>query len=167
MQRVGSRAPGGLDSTSTDWKTMSDRLFGLIVLIASVAYFMAAANIQTSFLVDPVGPKLFPRMVSAVAALCALLIIIKPDEEPAWPGLATWFRLLLALLVLIAYAYTLKPLGFLIPTAVAATVLSYQIQSRLLPALLTGIGLSGGLFLLFRFALGLSLLPVPRSWMGG
>lgn len=146
---------------------MSDRLFGLIVLIASVAYFMAAANIPTSFLVDPVGPKVFPRLVSGIAALCALLIMLRPDDEPAWPGVATWFRLMIALLVLIAYAYTLKPLGFLIPTAVAAGVLSFQIHSRALPAILTGIGLSAGLFMLFKFALGLSLFAVPRSWMGG
>ncbi len=146
---------------------MSDRLFGLVVLIASVAYFMAAANIPTGFLVDPLGPKVFPRLVSAIAALCALLILIKPDAEPDWPDLGTWFRLLLALLVLIAYAYTLKPLGFLIPTAVAAGVLSFQIHARPLPALLTGIGLSVGLFILFRFVLGLSLFAVPRSWMGG
>lgn len=145
---------------------MSDRLFGLIVLIGSVAYFMAAANIPTSFLVDPVGPKLFPRLISGVAGLCALLIIIKPDAEPEWPGAGTWLRLAVALAVLIAYAYTLKPLGFLIPTAVAAGVLSYQIQSRLIAAILTGIGLSGGLFLIFKFALGLSLLPIPRTWMG-
>lgn len=144
---------------------MSDRLFGLIVLIGSVAYFMAAANIPTSFLVDPVGPKLFPRLISSVAGLCALLIIIKPDAEPEWPGTGTWLRLAVALAVLVAYAYTLKPLGFLIPTAVAAGVLSYQIQSGRIAAILTGIGLSGGLFLIFKFALGLSLLPIPRTWM--
>ncbi len=145
---------------------MSDRLFGLIVLIGSVAYFLAAANIPTSFLVDPVGPKLFPRMISAVAGLCALLIVIKPDEEPEWPVAGTWFRLAIALAVLVAYAYTLKPLGFLIPTAVAAGVLSYQIQARVVAAVLTGIGLSGGLFIIFKFALGLSLFAVPRAWLG-
>ncbi len=145
---------------------MSDRLFGLVVLIGSVAYFLAAANIPTGFLVDPVGPKLFPRLVSGIAALCALLIIIQPDNDPEWPMAMTWLRLAIALSVLVAYAYTLKPLGFLIPTAVAASVISYQIQSRVVPAILTGIGLSAGLFLLFKFALGLSLFPVPRSWMG-
>ena len=69
---------------------MSDRLFGLIVLIGSVAYFMAAASIPTGFLVDPVGPKLFPRLISGIAGLCALLIVIKPDDEPTWPDLGTW-----------------------------------------------------------------------------
>lgn len=145
---------------------MSDRLFGVVVLLGSIAYFLAASNIPTGFLVDPVGPKLFPRLVAGVAALCALLIIIKPDQEPAWPGAGTWLSLAIALGTLVAYAYALKPLGFLIPTAVAATVLSFQIRSNAWIALLTGIGLSGGLFLLFKFALGLSLFPVPRSWLG-
>ena len=145
---------------------MSDRIFALIVLIAAIAYIVAAADIPTGFLVDPVGPKMFPRMVGGVAALCALLILIKPDDNPVWPDSMTWLKLFIAFAVLVAYAYTLKPLGFLIPTAIAAGVLSYQIRSRALPALLTGLGLSGGLFLIFKFALGLSLFPVPRSWMG-
>lgn len=145
---------------------MSDRLFGVAVLLGSIAYFMAATNIPTGFLVDPVGPKLFPKLVAGVAALCALLIIIKPDEEPSWPDSLTWFRLSVALCTLIAYAYALKPLGFLIPTAIAAAILSYQIRSSPITALLTGVGLSGGLFLLFKYALGLSLFAVPRGWLG-
>jgi putative tricarboxylic transport membrane protein len=144
---------------------MSDRLFGVVMLVSSIAYFIASASIPTGFLVDPVGPKLFPRLVSAVAALCAMLIILNPDDEPHWPAAATWFKLLIALSVLVAYAYTLKPLGFLIPTAITAAVLSYQIHSRALPAVLTGLGLSAGLYIIFKFALGLSLLAVPKGWI--
>lgn len=144
---------------------MSDRLFGVAVLIGSIAYFMAATNIPTGFLVDPVGPKLFPKLIAGVAVLCSLLIIIKPDDEPGWPDPLTWLRLLVALCTLIAYAYALKPLGFLLPTAIAAAILSFQIRSSLLTAVLTGIGLSGGLFMLFKYALGLSLFAVPRGWL--
>lgn len=142
---------------------MSDRLFGTIVLLGSIGYFVASTGIPTGFLVDPVGPKTFPMLVSGIAALCAVLIIIKPDEEPEWPSVRTWLKLLLAFVTLVSYAYTLKPLGFLIPTAVAATVLSYQIRARLLPAILTGAGLSAGLFVLFKFALGLSLVAIPEG----
>lgn len=145
---------------------MSDRLFGIIVLLGSVGYFVASTSIPTGFLVDPVGPKTFPMLVSAIAALCAVLIIVKPDDEPEWPSIGTWLKLALALGTLLAYAYTLKPLGFLIPTAIAAMVLSYQIHARLLPSLLTGVGLSAGLFVVFRFALGLSLVAIPKAWLG-
>jgi len=145
---------------------VSDRLFALIVLLAAIAYIVAAADIPTGFLVDPVGPKMFPRLVGGVAALCALLILIKPDEDPKWPDGLTWLRLFIAFAVLVAYAYTLKPLGFLIPTAIAAGVLSYQIRARAMPALFTGIALSGGLFVIFKYVLDLGLFAIPRDWMG-
>ena len=71
-----------------------------------------------------------------------------------------------AVAVLVVYAYTLKPLGFLLPTALVAAVLSYQIAPRARFAALTGVSLSIGLFLIFRFALGLGLVAFPR-WLTG
>ena len=146
---------------------MSDRLLGVVAVLAGLGYAFAATGIQTSFLSDPVGPKAFPVALGGIIALCGALIAIKPDEPgPAWPGARTWGALGLAVLVLTGYAYALVPLGFLIPTAIAAGVLSYQIRPRPVAAVLTGIGLSLGLFALFRFVLGLSLAGVPRAWLG-
>jgi len=142
---------------------LSDRLFGLVVLMTALAYIASATQIQTSFLQDPVGPKAFPMLVGTVAAISALVMIIKPDPSPQWPGLKTLGALSVALIVLVAYAYALKPFGFLLPTAVTATILSYQISARALPALLTGTGLSVGLFVLFKYALNLGLVPFPKG----
>ena len=144
----------------------SDRIFGLVVLMTALAYIASATQIQTSFLSDPLGPKAFPILIGAVAAICAMVLIFKPDPDPDWPGMRTFGAILAALVVLVAYAYALKPLGFIIPTVFAAGFLSYQISPRALPAALTGLGLSVGLFVLFRFALGLSLFPFPKDWMG-
>ena len=143
---------------------MSDRLFGLTAILVALGYIFSATSIQTSFLSDPVGPKSFPYAVGGLAVLAALAIIIKPDDEPEWPSLATFGRLLIAVIVLVGYAYTLTPLAFVIPTAVTAGLLSYQIRPRALPAALTGVGLSVGLFILFKFALGLGLYAFPRNW---
>ena len=143
----------------------SDRLFGLIVLIVALAYGASATRIETSFLADPVGPKAFPIIIAAIAALCALVFLFKPDEDPEWPDLWTFGRIGIALLVLFGYATTLKPLGFIIPTAIASGLLSYQIQDRVKTALLTGAGLSLGLFFIFRYVLDLSLFAFPRGWM--
>ena len=143
---------------------MSDRLFGLTAILVALGYIFSATSIQTSFLSDPVGPKSFPYAVGGLAVLAALAIVIKPDDDPEWPSLATFGRLLIAVMVLVGYAYTLTPLAFVIPTAVTAGLLSYQIRPRALPAALTGVGLSGGLFILFKFALGLGLYAFPRNW---
>ncbi|SEV94653.1 putative tricarboxylic transport membrane protein [Aliiroseovarius sediminilitoris] len=144
----------------------SDRIFGAVVTLVALAYVASAAQIQTSFMADPVGPKTFPILIGSVAALCGIIVAVKPDPDPEWPVLATFGSLALAVVVLVGYAYALKPLGFLIPTAITATILSYQIEPRAWRAVLAGIGLSVGLFLIFKFALGLGLVPFPKSLTG-
>lgn len=145
---------------------MSDRIFGLIVALVALAYIAGATGIETGFMMDPVGPKTFPMLIGGVAALCGLLVVLKPDDDPAWPGWRVFVALAIATGVMVLYAYALKPFGFLLPTAVTAAVLSYQIRPRWLPAVFTGIGLAVGLFAIFRYALGLGLVPFPARWLG-
>lgn len=144
----------------------SDRIFGLVALVVALAYVASATQIQSSFLTDPVGPKAFPILVGAVAALSCLVMIARPDHDPTWPGLGTWGSLAVAVAVLVACAYSLKPMGFILPAAVAAGILSYQISPRAVPAAISGVCLSVGLFILFRYALGLGLVPFPKGITG-
>jgi putative tricarboxylic transport membrane protein len=144
----------------------SDRIFGLVVLFVALAYIASATQIQTSFLADPVGPKAFPIIIGCVAGLSALFMILKPDPDPDWPGLKTFGALLVAALVLVIYAYTLRPFGFIVPTAFAAAILSFQIAPNLRAAVITGAALSVGLFVLFKFALGLGLVAFPKGLIG-
>lgn len=55
----------------------SDRIFGLVALMVALAYVASATQIQTSFLSDPIGPKAFPILVGAVAAICSLVLIVR------------------------------------------------------------------------------------------
>lgn len=144
----------------------SDRIFGLVVTLVALAYIASATQIQTSFLTDPVGSKTFPYLIGGIAALCGMALVLKPDPDPDWPGLRTFGALAFSVLVLVGYAFALKPLGFLVPTAIAAGILSYQISPRAVPAAITGVGLSVGLFLLFKYALGLGLIPFPKGLFG-
>ena len=144
----------------------SDRVFGLVAALVALAYIVSATNIQTSFLSDPVGPKVFPIAIGVIAMLCSLYLVLRPDADPDWPAGRTFLALGFAVIVLVAYAYALKPLGFLLPTAVVAAVLSYQISPRARFAAVTGVSLSVCLFLIFRFALGLGLVAFPK-WLTG
>jgi len=91
-----------------------------------------------------------------------LVMIFKPDPDPDWPGPKSWAAMGVAVLVLALYAVLLTPLGFLLPTAITAAILSYQISPRAGPAALAGLGLSLGLFALFKFALGLGNIVAYR-----
>jgi len=142
----------------------SDRIFGLVVLCVALAFIASAFQIQTSFLSDPVGTKSFPILIGCVAAICSLFVILRPDADPEWPGLKTFAALGIAVAILVAYAYALKPLGFIMPTFFAASILSYQLRPRPYPAIVAGASLSVGLFILFKFVLGLGLFGFPRGW---
>jgi len=144
----------------------SDRIFGLVVLLVALAFIASAMQIQTSFLSDPVGSKTFPILIGSVTAICSLIMVLRPDPDPEWPVHRTFGALAIAVAVLVGYAFALKPLGFLLPTFVAASVLSYQISPRARPALITGVGLSAGLFVLFKFVLGLGLMAGPKGFFG-
>ena len=145
---------------------MSDRIFGLVVILVALAYIAGALQIQTSFLSDPVGSKTFPIIVASIAVLCGGIMIFRPDAEPDWPELRTVLSLAVSVVLLIAYSYALKPLGFILPTAVAAGILSYQISPRPAYAAMAGIGLSVGLFVLFKMILGLGLVAFPKGLLG-
>lgn len=137
------------------------------MILGALAFIASALQIQTSFMSDPVGSKTFPILLGGVAILCGLVMVLRPDDEPDWPDGATLFHIAIAVAVMVGYAYTLKPLGFLLPTAICAAVLSYQISPRLVPSVATGLGLSLGLFFIFKYALGLGLQPLPKALIGG
>ena len=144
----------------------SDRIFGLIAAVVALAYIASSTQIKSGFMTDPVGPKGFPLLVGGVAAVCAMFMVFKPDENPTWPGLRTLGSLLFSVVVLVCYAYALKPLGFLVPTALAAGILSYQITPGIKSAFAAGVGLSAILFVIFKYALGLGLYAFPK-WLIG
>jgi len=140
----------------------SDRIFGLIVLITAVAYIAAATQIQTNMFSGEYLPKLFPMLIGGVAAVSALVLVFKPDPDPEWPMARTWGNLLVAVIVLAVYSVMIAPLGFILPTAIAAMILSYQISPNAKQAVLAGVGLSLGLFVLFSFVLQLGNVVAYR-----
>lgn len=140
-----------------------DRIFGSVMIVVALGYILSASGIQTSFMSDPVGPRIFPYMIATVVILSALVMVLRPDPDQDWPAGPMVAQLALALLVLVAYAYAITPLGFLIPTAIAAGVLSWQIGGHPMRAALSGLGLSVGLFVLFRVILGLGLKGLPAG----
>ncbi len=144
----------------------TDRIFGVVVILVALAFIASAYNLPAGSIFDKLGPRAFPMIIGVGMALSATMLILRPDGEPDWPAGKTILALAFATVVLVGYALSLGSLGFLIPTAIAASVLSYQIRPTPLPAVLTGIGLSVGLFIIFKYALGLSLLAFPRSLMG-
>lgn len=140
---------------------MSDRIFGGVGIALAIFFIWQATLIQESFIQDAVGPKTFPIIIGTVLGLSSLYILVRPDRNPLWPRFGGLLEIGLAVLVMIAYALALREIGFLIATAVAAAYLSWRLETSPLKAILAGIFISGGLYVVFRLVLGLSLARGP------
>lgn len=143
---------------------MSDRIFGVIGLLLAIGFTFAALAIEESFLSDAVGPKAFPLIVAAVLGLSSIVIALRPDAAPDWPSLGRLAEILAAVVVMILYAQLLPEIGFVFATALAATYLTWRLGSGPIASVLTGVGTSVGIYVIFHLVLGLSLARGPLGF---
>lgn len=140
---------------------MSDRILGIVCVVLAGLFIWQATQVETGFIVDPLGPRVFPMIVGAMLGLAGLYPILRPDPEPAWPSRARVLEIGFAVLVMVFFAAFVGNLGFVATTTVTAGLLSWRLGSRPLAALLTGVGIAVVIYVLFHFALGISLARGP------
>lgn len=135
---------------------MSDRLVGLALIAAAAWYGWTAGEYQADF-ADPLGPSAFPRLLAPCIAALGLWLTLRPDPEPEWPDGATLLAQAVGVGLMTVYAFVLMPVGFLLSTAVLATLLAVMLGARILSAAAVGIAISVGCYTLFTYALELAL----------
>lgn len=140
---------------------MSDRALGVACIVLAAAYAWFASLTPLSFMSDPLGPKAFPYIIAGVLALAGVYPIVRPDPEPDWPAPGRVLEIVFAVAVMIAYTYALPEFGFVASTAVTAALLSWRLAARPLAAIVAGIGISVGIYVVFHMILGLSLARGP------
>ncbi len=138
-------------------RRLSDRIAGVIILALAVWYWWIANGFRESF-GDPVGPSAFPQMVAVPTALFALFMIVRPDPSPAWVRGWRLARQAGFLATLLAYPLLIEPLGFPASTLLGTAVLARLLGARWLAAVITGLVVGPGLYVIFDPLLG---LPLP------
>ena len=140
---------------------MSDRILGGASVVLAIFFIWAATQIELSFLSDPVGPKTFPIIIGVMVGVAGLVIMLRPDPEPQWPALGRILEIVAAVVVMVAYAELLPEIGFVIATAIAAAFLSWRLGAGPIQAVIAGIAISAGIYVIFHLILGLSLARGP------
>lgn len=143
---------------------MSDRIFGVVGLCLAAFYIWAASIVPDSFMVDVIGPRTFPYIVGGVLAVCSLVFVLQPDPEPHWPVMRDFMEIGFAAAVMFLYAWVLPAIGFAISTVFATAYLTWRLGAAPLPALVTGVGTSAGIYVVFYLVLGLSLAKGPLGF---
>ena len=136
---------------------MGERAFGIISLIIACGYVYVASLTKLSFISDPVGPKQFPYILGFFWGLSSLLIIFQPEFKPKWPSFYKFLEIIFITIVLIAYAYALPVVGFVISTLITTFILAWRLGVEMFKALMFGLAVSFTIYFLFHGILGLSL----------
>lgn len=96
---------------------IADRIFATISLLIIIGYgIIAFTVIKAPFQYDPLGPESWPQILAIVSGLCALYLLLKPDNIILDISKSVFLRLATVTILLFGYAYTYEPLGFIIAT---------------------------------------------------
>jgi putative tricarboxylic transport membrane protein len=142
---------------------VSDRIAGILLAAIAVWFGWTAGAYEEGF-TDPLGPAAFPRFVAFPLGALALVLVVRPDAEPAWPHGAAFLRQGAAVLVLVTYALLLEEMGFPLATFAASSILARMLGATWPGSLAAGAGLGVGLWVIFDPLLGLPLPLGLLAW---
>jgi len=117
-----------------------------------------AWGFQAPFAYDPVGPRAYPLLLLALMGAGSLWLVFKPGMLEQRLDLPTALRSALCVVVLLAYALTFEPLGFVISTSLATFALGLLFTGRPLPCAVSAVAMGVLLYVLFDLLLD---VPLP------
>lgn len=144
--------------------TSARLLNAAIFAIAAVyTWYGGAYTVQFG---DVLGPSVFPLIVGVPAMLLSGSLVVFPGGAIDWPHRGHALRQGAALVVLVGYAWLLRPIGFPVATFALVAALGVILGGSPARAVLLGLGTALGLWALFDRVLGLPL-AVLGPWLGG
>lgn len=139
---------------------MSQRIFGLVLLLACIGLSVIAWAYHAPLSYEPVGPRAYPLLLLALMGLGAIYLLIKGGNiEHGEEGPLTRHVLIkigTCVLIMVLYAALFETLGFVIASALFGIVMSRLYDGSWLASVIAGLLLSVGLYLLFD-----KILDVP------
>jgi len=123
--------------TPRSWR--GPRAWGLVLLALAIAVLAATTAIRSTEGYAVTGPRFAPLVVGIFLAVLALLFLartfVRPDVELAERAArehaeTEWAPPLLVVVALLAYAFLLEPLGYIVATALFFPVVAFVLGSR-------------------------------------
>ncbi len=143
---------------------LNDRVLGAVALVFAAIMVWQGHDLQAPFAYEPVGPRAYPMLLSAIIGLCGLWLVVRGGNpvEPVATGVTS--RVIIVAVALAAYAFLFQWLGFVIATTLMAVPVGRAFGGSWLKSVLTGLGLGVFSFLLFDKLLDVVL---PTGLLGG
>ncbi len=147
---------------------MVDRIVAAAFLLLTLGYAWLARGYVAQYAYEPIGPRAFPLLLAAIAAVCWLWLVLRPksvaeDIEGLPPGGVT--KAAIAIAGLLAYALLFEWLGFPLSTALATIVIGRLFGGEWKRLVVAGLALGASLYVLFDRVLDVTL-PLGQVFGG-
>ena len=139
------------------------RIFASVLLVVCAGLAIMAWPYQAAFSYEPVGPRAFPLLMLALMALGLIYMIFRPSpvvhsEEDPQLDRQTLTKIGLCVLLLLVFAGTFEPLGFILSSMLIGIPMARLYGGRWLPSVVIVSLMAIGLYLLFDKAMD---VPLP------
>lgn len=142
---------------------LAQRIFASALLLVCVGLAAMAWPYQAAFSYEPVGPRAFPLLMLALMGLGLVYMIVRPSpvvhsEDDPKLDRETLTKIGLCIVLLLIFAGTFEPLGFILSSILVGIPLARLYGGRWLPSSVIISLVSVGLYLLFDKAMD---VPLP------
>jgi putative tricarboxylic transport membrane protein len=136
---------------------MSERIFGGVLLLVSIAGIWIGWDLQPPFSYEPVGPRAFPLLVLFLLGVCAVTLMMEKHSDTTWAPGPVLVRIGVLFLIVLAYALLFDKLGFIIATALMTIPVARFFGGSWRQSVVGGIGMAVGMFFFFDRLLDVAL----------
>ena len=138
------------------------RIFAAALLLVCAGLAAMAWPYQAAFSYEPVGPRAFPLLMLALMGVGLIYMIFRPSpvvhsEEDPKLDRQTLTKIALCVLLLLVFAGTFEPLGFILSSILIGIPMARLYGGRWLPSIVVVSLISIGLYLLFDKAMEVQL----------
>ena len=142
---------------------LAQRIFASALLLVCAGMAAMAWPYQAAFSYEPVGPRAFPLLMLALMGLGLVYMIVRPSpvvhsEDDPKLDRETLTKIGLCIVLLLIFAGTFEPLGFILSSILVGIPLARLYGGRWLPSSVIISLVSVGLYLLFDKAMD---VPLP------
>ena len=142
---------------------MSDRIFAAVWIMLCVGGLLIAWQIHSEYSYEPVGPRPFPLGILGLMLLCSVAMLLRHPDTITWPARRVLQRLLVMVIILMAYAWGFELLGFPLATAILTAVIGVLFGATLPTAAISGAVL--GMLLWYAFDNLLDVTLPLGAWL--
>ncbi len=142
----------------------NNRTLGAMALLMAGILAIFGWGLVAPFAYEPVGPRAFPMITALVIGICGIILVVQGGGEADPISRKTLTGIIFLSVVLLVYAVVFERLGYVISTLIMSAVVALIFGARPHQALISGLILSVGSYLLFDHGLDVVL---PAGIMGG